>query len=898
MAKKKKPTASAVYDDGVAPQSDTRAAAEGKAAPKGESAKFWLSELSAADKREKKWRDRGRKVIDRYRDERDKDQSCDRRTNILWSNTELLKGVLFQTVGAPDVRRRFPKKGKDERAARTAALVLERSLTYCKDAYDLDCQVEAAVEDHLLPGRGILWTVYDADLEYAEPSDDKEVEGSPDDEPEATGVADQQVKSEHVYWEDYRTSAGRKEADIWWKARRHQYTRDELKKYFPEHADAVPLNAEVLDAPKTNKEDEDTFKRANVWEIWDRTKKERVFIAEEYGFILKRDDDPYKLKDFYPCPPALYSVKTTSSLTPIPEYTLYQDQCEELDQITTRLNRMIDALKRRGVYDAGLDGADKQLGQLADAGDNEFLPFRNFAGLMEKGGLKSAFQSEDLGPIITVVQGLYEQRATLIQTIYEVTGLSDIFRGASDPNETATAQRIKGQVGGMRIEKRKTRVQNFIRDAFRLKAEIIAEHFTREKLIEMTGIDMPLKAEIDQAKQSLAALQQMQQQQAQMAQQMAQQAGQQAPAANPQGQPQPGMAPTGMQMPPPPMPSPEQIEAWQQTAKAVAWEDVASILRSDQRRGYKVDIETADTNRLDDQEEKQSRIEFMTTMQGMVEKSIPMMMQVPELIPLMKENALFVAKAFKAGRTQEEAFEEAFDQLLNKARQAAQAGPPQDPKAQAEAEKIKADLAITQQKAELDAKKQAQEMQFAEVSHAADMQMKSVDLELKKADLGLKAQQMDLQFLEGQMDIQSQQIAQEREAEAHAVSMEGARADQEMKSEAAGLKLDGMQADQELKAKTAEAKIAGIGTAKPAPKRKALGSSPLNAPPPATSGLQQALMQMAQAIAQMAETNAQVLKAVNAPRSVKIVRDAAGRAAGAVQQVMNLEPPAQVMGNA
>ena len=874
MARKKSPSPQTYGTDLSSAEADTRADAEGKATKKGLSAKFWHDEIKASEKREEKWRKRGKKVVDRYRDDRDKDDTADRRTNILWSNTELLKAVLFQEIGNPDVRRRYPKKGKDERASRTAALSLERSLSYCADAYDSHAQMECALEDMLLPGRGQAWIVYDAKVEEQASEEDE-------DQTEAVSISDQEVRAEHVYWEDYRTSAGRKEADIWWKGRRHQYTRDELKNYFPEHAKQIPLEAEIADAPKLNKDESETFKRANVWEIWDKTKKERVYVAEGYPTILKKDEDPYNLKSFFPCPPALYGVKTTSSLTPVPEFTLYQDQCEELDQITTRLNRLIDALKRRGVYDASAEGPDNQLSQLAHAGDNEFIPYKGFAVLMEKGGLQGVFQTEDLAPIIQVVQELYQQRQTLIQTIYEVTGISDVIRGASDPNETATAQRIKGQFGSLRIQKRQKKVQHFIRDLFRLKAEIIAEHFTREKIVEMTGIDMPLQMEIEQAKQNLAQLQQMQQQAAQQAQ-MAQQAASQAMSQLPAGASQfPAMQ---QPLPPPPMPSPEQVQDWQETAKAVSWEQISAILRSDQRRGYKVEIETDDTNKVDDTEEKASRIEFMTTMQGLLERALPMAMQSPALVPLVKETVMFTVKAFKVGRSLEESYEEAFSALEAQAKQAAEAGPPQDPKLAAEAEKIKADMQITQQQAQAQKERQSADLKFAGETHLADMQMKGVELKLKEADLAMRAQQMDFQFLEGQMGIAEKEVEQQREAQTHEINIEGARADQEMKAGAAEVKMAGAKSDQEMKAKTAEAKING---SVPSVQQSAQ---------PQTSGLQQALMQMAQAITEMSRTNQMVLQAVTAPRTVRIVRDAAGKAAGAVQQIMDFNAP--VAGNA
>jgi hypothetical protein len=751
-------------------KNDTRAAAEGE---KRDSAKFWLSELTAAEKRDRAWITRARKVVDRYRDERDLDARSERRTNILWSNTEVLKSVLFQGIGQPDVRRRFPKRGKDERAAKQAALVIERGLAYCADDYDLEAQAMAAVEDMLLPGRGQCWVVYDADVatkpKDADPNEGGDTETT---ETEAVDISDQSVRFEHVFYEDYRTSAGRKESDIWWKARRHQYSRDELKEYFPKDADQIPLDATMVDRPMAKEDEEDTFKRSNVWEIWDKSKRERVYIAEGFPHILKKDADPYTLKEFYPCPAALYSCKTTSSLTPIPEYTLYQDQAEELDAITTRLHRLIDALKRRGVYDASLEGADNQLSQLAYAGDNEFLPYKGFAALMERGGLKGAFQSEDLAPIIATVSQLYQQRALLIQTIYEVTGISDVIRGASVPTETATAQRIKGQFGTLRINARRKAIDTFLRDLFRIKGEILSEHFTREKLSDMTGLDLPLEMEIEAAKQQLAMFEQQKQMAAQ-AQQQPQQPTPQAPQGMPPGAPMPpqGAMPMPPQMPMP-EPDPAMVKELTETSKAVSWERVSDILRSDKRRGYKVDIETTDTVQADADAEKQSRMEFLTAMQAFMANTLPAVANQPELVPLVKELAMFTVGAFKAGRCLEESFDDAFSKIGEAAEAAAKQPPPPNPdviKAQADAETAKvnaaakqADIQAQQQSAAVDAKMRQDEMAMKQQEMLFNQQLKREEFEFNK-QMQREKLEMERQFKNMQLSFDWQQGEQKNE---------------------------------------------------------------------------------------------------------------------------------------
>lgn len=702
---------------------DTRAQADPpkQEGQKFEPAKFWLSELEASGKREERWRDRGSKVLKRYRDDRDLDQRSDRRTNILWSNVEILKSVLFQGIGNPDVRRRFPKRGKDEKTTRQASLVLERALTFSGDVFNEHAQVECALEDYLLPGRGQCWVIYDAEVNEDEPGETQEngqETGEEDerDEPAAVDIEEQSVRFEHVYWEDFRLSSGRKWTDVWWVARRHQYNRDELKLYFPEHAANVPMTADVVDGRDTSKGNPDTFKRANVWEVWDKTRRQRLYIAEGYEWVLKADDDPYRLRDFYPCPEPIYAVKTTGSLIPIPEYTLYQDQADELDAITTRLYRLVDALRRRGVYDATLEGADNIMGQLAYAGDNEFLPYRNMAMMMEKGGLANAFQSENLDPIIKVVQGLYQQRALMVQIIYDVTGISDIIRGSSDPKETATASRIKGQFGSMRIQRRQGQIQRFIRDLFRLKGEIIAEHFGRDKLIDITGIDMPLAAQKMQAEQQLQAMQ-AQVQQYQAASQQAQQAGQ-----------QPGM--------PAPQFDPARVADLKQIVKQPTWEDVSAILRSDQRRGYKVDIETDALTATDEQEEKQARIEFLTAMQGFMERVVPGVQTIPQSASLAKELAAFGVRAFKVGRQLEEAFDDFFEKLEKQAEQAMNSPPqPQvDPRIEAEAEHTRAKTEAVKVKAHSDQQIAAAKAQDIQVGTQAKVATIRADANAKQAD--------------------------------------------------------------------------------------------------------------------------------------------------------------------
>jgi hypothetical protein len=208
---------------------------------------------------------------------------------------------------------------------------------------------------------------------------------------------------------------------------------------------------------------------------------------------------------------------------------------------------------------------------------------RKCGELSRRGGLEKAIAWWPIEAIAKVLKELYVQRDQIKQTIYEITGLSDILRGQTDPNETLGAQELKAQTGSMRVQAKQAEIQRFARDLFRLKAEIISTKFSWETITTMTGINFPAKAEQEQAKQQI-----------QMAQQQAQQppsrrsraASPTAPAANPAA----GAGHAGLP----------------------SREDVEKVLRNDTMRGYRIDVESDSTIRADMTRNQNNMNQFLT----------------------------------------------------------------------------------------------------------------------------------------------------------------------------------------------------------------------------------------------------------------------------------------------
>lgn len=441
--------------------------------------RFWQVQLHLSELECKDWWQEADAIIERYKAGKSAvaKVKSQRRVNILYSNTETLRAAVYAKPAKPDVRQRFASKNP---VASQGAEVLERALTYTVDTIAHDAAMKATVRDTLLPGAGVAWVEY-------EPRMTQQMVADP-----MTGllmpqevIADQKLRDVHIYFKDFLWSPARAWPDVWWIARRLRMTRDDLKANGFADADTVPLNW----SPNTgdNKKDApDEVRRAEVFEIWDKSRRQRVYIVKGHPKALRVDPDPLGLEDFWPTPGLLVFGDTNESLIPVPEFRLYADLADDLDETQSRISVLTKALKRRGVRDASIE----ELSRLAKAQDNEFIPVKNFQQFAQKGGLDGAFQTEDIKVLGEVLIGLYQAQDMLESKIDKLTGVADIMRGEGDSGETATQSRIKAQFGGLRLKDRQKTVQSYLKALTRIKAELIAEHFEPHVLMSMTQIEI------------------------------------------------------------------------------------------------------------------------------------------------------------------------------------------------------------------------------------------------------------------------------------------------------------------------------------------------------------------------------------------------------------------------
>jgi hypothetical protein len=441
-----------------------------KDGPSGE-VRNWLEIIDLASKEEEKWRKDAQEADETFAGKEDA-KGTD--FNIYFANQQTLVPALYNSTPIPDVRRRF---GDDDPVGKSMAEVLERALSYSIDQYDFDCTVESAIFDMAGPGRGIARVSYHASTGMVGGVED---------------VVDQKVDCEYVPWDLFRRGPAKRWRDVPWVAYLHHYTHEALVELAGrEIADKVKLDSQYVADESKAKEPgavPSIFKTAKCWEIWDKSDRKVKFLAPSYkeGFI-KVIDDPLGLEQFFDIPEPMLSVKRGGKLIPVCEYTIYKSLLDELDCVTKRIVKLVQQIRPRAL--GAFNNVDDIKG-LAEADDGEIIQVSDAAAFLDGGGLDKMLAWFPLEETTKALAELAARREMIKQNIYEVTGMADIMRGQTDPNETLGAQQIKAKWGALRIQKRQKEIQRFVRDILRLKAEIIATKFRPELLGAMLGLEI------------------------------------------------------------------------------------------------------------------------------------------------------------------------------------------------------------------------------------------------------------------------------------------------------------------------------------------------------------------------------------------------------------------------
>lgn len=594
----------------------------------------WHTEIDRYHRASTRWREKAEKITRLYLQQaRVADDR--RRFAILWANIRTMQPAVYAKPPKIVVSRRYRDP---DPAARKAAEVLERCINTTFDLYDCDGVLQAVRDDLLLVGRGSAWVRYEADIA-------------------AEQVQGERACIDYVHWSDFGHTVARRWSDVTAVWRCVYLDRAKVLDRFGGSA-AQKLRYEYRPeyASRYGADGDEQEALAPIYEIWDRAAERVIWYSREQEVTLEESEPPLSFRNFFPCPMPAYATRATTSLFPVPDYLYYQDQAEEIDDLTNKIADLTGWLRLKGFIPAGpsSEGPDA-IEQLLRLDSNQVLvKVESWAGFAERGGA-AQIQWLPLDTIVTALREAINARRELKNDVFELTGLSDIIRGQSEASETLGAQQIKAQSATRRIALMQREMARFARDLAELAGEVIAEVFQPETMAEMSGFDLATA-------------------------------------------------------PPPGLPvDPQQMQQYQMNAQVI------SLLRDDRTRGFRIEVETDSTIEADEQQEKASRIEFLTAIGGFLREAIPLAQNVPQIVPALQEMLMFLVRGFRVGRTMEEVLERSLEQLAQQALQAQAQRP--DPNAAEqgrlalEAEQKRAELQLRQQELQIESELKRQQIE-------------------------------------------------------------------------------------------------------------------------------------------------------------------------------------------
>lgn len=643
----------------------------------------WLHMLDEAKRVEQKYQDKCDNIDKLYADlEMLSKESTDRQFQIFWANLEVLKPSIYSRPPVPVVVPRFKDR---KELPRKASEMLERSLVSSFEADDIDATMRLIRDDLATNARGVVWLRYEAN------------------------DTTQKVRKEHLERKDFRHGPARKWAEVPWVARRTWMGRAKGMKRFGD----IFIKAEF----KKRNEGSDEYegeKEAEVWELWHKDHGCVVWVSPGMEDVLdiRTASEVLDLEGFFPCPRPAYGTVKRGSLTPVPDFLYYKDQVEEINELTARISALSEQLRLKGFYPSGASEVGEAVEAVLKDMDNNavLVPIANLALFGSTGALKDAVIWLPIRDVAEVIRQLIELRRQLIDDVYQITGISDIMRGSTDPNETKGAQVLKSQYGSIRVRDRQNELVRIARDVTRIEAEIMAENFSPETLVSMSQMtDIPTDAAIAQ-------------QIAQITQQVQQAA----------------MDPTMQQMA---QENPEQAKKMLEGAKAqveqleaaVTLEKIVGLLREQRVRPFVLEIETDSTIQPDEDAQKQRASEMVTAVGGYMAQAFPLVQSLPEAAPMAAEFLKYIASQFRAGRQ----LDGVIDEFADKMKSVAQQPKPPNPEA------VKAEA--TQKAAEQDANARQQESaaRINEINVMAPVKQAEADARLREIDAKAQADAAD-----------------------------------------------------------------------------------------------------------------------------------------------------------
>lgn len=665
--------------------------------------------------------------------------------DLFWSSFEVLKPAVYARPPQPVVAPLF----KDNKPVHNlTAELLERCAVSVFQRTSIDDVMLSLRDDLLFTGRGSPWVRY-------EKEGDKH-----------------SVCVEHKDRLDFLHEPARKWSEVGWVAGAAWMTRKDMRKRFRRtsgdaYQDATYSTDRVADGRDMEKRAE--AKKAKVWEVHHKADGKVYWVTEGVGVLLDSAEPEMTLSGFFPCPRPAYATLRRRSLIPVPDWQRYSIHFKKISELTRRIYALLDKVRMKGLIPAGGDVGQAVEELIRDDSDEILIPVPSAA--MMAGSAAGFVAWMPLAELATAIQGLIDARTQLINDFYQLSGISDIMRGATEAEETLGAQQLKSQFGSVRVREKSAELQRVAADTVRIAAEMIAEKFPEKALLEMSGLAIPKRSEVEKrVKQIEVAAREDMEGLGEKAQQAAQ--SQQQPV-------DPAQAEQALQQ------AQQQVLAkyaplLREAEQQVPIEDVMALLRDDRALSFVFEIESSSTILTDEAQEKAARNEFMQQFTAVSQPLMGMAAMGDAGAKLAGELMKFVLAPYRVGRT----LDGAIDEFIDAAPQMAAAAQVQEGdseaiaeanKTLAEAEKTKAQAAMASVEARAAQAQADNERKVMELQQKAAEGERKAAAEVEKLRQALDAEQGKRAL----QDAQINKLTADTAAILHSIGLDERRQDLE-----------------------------------------------------------------------------------------------------------------------
>ena len=245
-----------------------------------------------------------------------------------------------------------------------------------------------------------------------------------------------------------------------------------------------------------------------VFEYWNKFYKECRWLAEnsdsffqptamldiqglqevEEGESETDNSDLYGLPGFFPCTEPLSINQSTKHFWPTPEYFQVCDIIDDIHSVVGRMIQLTKAIRIRFFFDSSVTELKTLIGEnwAMGEGTGMGIPDLETTLMNNKGSLSNLVAYFPVADLVNGLQEMYKAFQQRLDMFYQITGISDLIRGQTNPDSDKTfgERQMEGKYALNRIEPYQNKTQIWIKNNYELIMQMALTMFADKTIDE------------------------------------------------------------------------------------------------------------------------------------------------------------------------------------------------------------------------------------------------------------------------------------------------------------------------------------------------------------------------------------------------------------------------------